>query len=186
MLFFGAAAVELLGIGALAGLLSNTARYLPRLLLATFSILAGVLVGDLVYTRVRRSAPQMGAGLSYMLARAAQGVIISLAGIIAIDQLGLDSNILVLVVGICAGSVFGAASLAFGLGARTAVSNIIAVHYLSRSYRVGDSVRIGDTEGTIAAITRTAVVLDAPEGRVEVPAGRFSEETSVLVTQEKG
>jgi small-conductance mechanosensitive channel len=80
-------------------------------------------------------------------------------------------------------SALGAASLAFGLGARTAVGNVIAVHYLRKSYRVGDAVRIGSIEGEIAAITRTAVLLETPDGQVEVPASKFSEEISVLLSE---
>jgi small-conductance mechanosensitive channel len=78
--------------------------------------------------------------------------------------------------------VLGAFALAFGLGARAAVSNIIGAHYLRQTFEIGHVVRFGAIEGTVTAITSTAVIIRIPEGQVIVPAKQFSEEVSVLVT----
>ena len=75
----------------------------------------------------------------------------------------------------------GCFALAFGLGARTAVSNIIGSHYARQAYQVGQTVRFGDVEGTIAAITPVSVVIRVPYGQVTVPARQFSELPSTLV-----
>jgi small-conductance mechanosensitive channel len=86
-------------------------------------------------------------------------------------------------VAVIVGAGLAGAGLAFGLGARTAVSNIIASHYVSQAYRVGQTVRVGSVEGQIVQTTPTAVFIASPEGRVMVPANQFSETTSVLVTE---
>jgi small-conductance mechanosensitive channel len=87
-----------------------------------------------------------------------------------------------LTVAIVAGSTFGAMALAFGLGSGPTVSNIIASYYLHKTYRVGQAIRIGDVRGTILEISPTSVALETAEGRVTVPAKRFTEEISVLLT----
>ena len=48
----------------------------------------------------------------------------------------------------------------------------------------GKTVRVAGVEGRIIEISQTGVLLDAPEGRVLVPASKFSEEASVLVIRE--
>jgi len=63
--------------------------------------------------------------------------------------------------------------LAFGLGARTAVTNIIAAHYLRQIYRVGHSVKVGDVHGKIVEITNTAVILECTDGRAVVMGRRL-------------
>jgi len=78
----------------------------------------------------------------------------------------------------------GGAALAFGIGSKETVSNILASYYLQKTYRVGQEVRIAGLEGRILEITSTAVSLDAPVGRVLVPARKFSEEASVLLKGE--
>jgi hypothetical protein len=50
--------------------------------------------------------------------------------VVALDQLGIDSTLLILAIGIVLAAVLGSVALAVGLGARSEVSNIIAVHYL--------------------------------------------------------
>ncbi|HEX6308525.1 MAG TPA: mechanosensitive ion channel domain-containing protein, partial [Longimicrobiales bacterium] len=68
-------------------------------------------------------------------------------------------------------------------GARTAVSNIISSYYVSQTYRVGQSVRVGGIEGRIVQTTPTAVFIATSQGRVMVPAKQFSEEASILLTE---
>jgi small-conductance mechanosensitive channel len=75
-------------------------------------------------------------------------------------------------------------ALAVGLGARSEVSNIIAVHYLSRAYAVGQRVRIGEADGRIVEIGLTGVALETSRGRLHVPAKEFSEQVSCLVAEE--
>ena len=78
----------------------------------------------------------------------------------------------------------GMSSLVFvGLGARTAVSNIIASHYVAQAYRVGQTVRVAGVEGRIVETTPTAVFVAGPEGRVMIPAKTFAENASTLVTE---
>ena len=101
-----------------------------------------------------------------------------------VDQLGVESRFLTLTITVVIAALIGGAALAFGLGSRTTVSNIIAAHYLRQVYRVGQTVKIRDLYGRIAEITPTAVLLDGPEGRVLVPAKDFSEVASVLMTKE--
>ena len=64
---------------------------------------------------------------------------------------------------------------------RTAVSNIISSHQLTRLHEVGQRIRIAGLEGRIEQVTPTAVVLDADDGRIVVPAKLFSEEVAVIL-----
>ena len=97
------------------------------------------------------------------------------------SQAGIDSTLLMIALPVALGAVLGGAALAFGLGSRSAISSIIASYHLQRLYEVGQRVRIAGFEGRIVRITPTAVVLDAAEGRVSVPAKLFGEKISVLL-----
>jgi small-conductance mechanosensitive channel len=112
----------------------------------------------------------------------AQAIIVMASAIVAFDQLGIQVTFLTVLAAIVTGSLLGGAALAFGLGARTAVSNIIASHYLLKIYRVGHHVRVGGFEGRIVDITPTAVVIATADGQAVVPAKEFSERASLLLT----
>jgi small-conductance mechanosensitive channel len=83
------------------------------------------------------------------------------------------------------GTLLGGAALAFGLGARTAVGNIIGAHYVAQMYQVGQTVRVGEIEGRIVRTTAIAVVLDTPAGLVQVPARLFNEQPTTLISESK-
>ena len=99
------------------------------------------------------------------------------------DELGIDVTILTVTLGVVLGATFGGVALAFGLGARTAVSNIIGSHYIRQVVRVGQNVRLGAVQGEVVSITPTAVVLKNGDGRLIVPAKEFNEVISTLLAE---
>ncbi len=183
VVFFLAAAGETLGLGVVHDGLALLARYLPTVAAAAVVLVVGVLLGNgarAAATAAATSAKLVHAGV---LGQAVRAVVVVLAVVIALDQLGIESTVLVSVVSVVAGALVGGAALAFGLGARGEVGNILAVHHVSRIYRVGQRVRVGAVEGTVTEFTSTAVVLETAEGRAVVPAKTFSEEISVLLEE---
>jgi len=109
-----------------------------------------------------------------------------LAATVAIDQLGIEITFLVVVAAIVLGATLGAVGLAFGLGARESVSNLLACHYLAKWYRVGHVVRVGEHEGRIVEILPSAVVLQTGDGRLYLPARQFADQPSLLVRDGEG
>jgi small-conductance mechanosensitive channel len=182
LLLFFIAVTETLGLPVLATWLRGVSLYLPRVLMAVLIILAGVLGGNLVRDAVSTTTAFATTSYAPLLGRIAQVVIVSVAVVTAVDQIGIDSHFLTAAVMIVIGALVGGTALAFGLGARTAVSNIVACHYLRQTYRVGHTVRLGDVQGKILEITSTGVILEGTDGRVLIPASAFSEAVSVLVT----
>jgi len=182
LLFFVTGATEMLGLPVLSTWLAGLAKYLPRLLLALLILFAGFVASTLARDAIVAAAGAAGLTYGGFLGAGTQAAILLVAGMTAVDQAGLDSRFLSATVTLLVGAVAGGMALAFGLGARTAVSNIIACHYLRKSYRVGHLVRIGPVQGRIIEITTNAVVLEAADTRVLVPAKEFSEGISALVT----
>jgi small-conductance mechanosensitive channel len=184
IVFAVAAAVEILGLPAVTNLLGRLAYYIPQVVAAILIVFVGYLAGNLTYGAVSTAAASLNVAYANALGRAAQFTIMLVAIVIAIDQVGIDSTFLIVTLTIVLATTLGGAALAFGLGCGTAVSNIIACYYLTKSYRIGQKVRIGGLEGRIVEIAPTSVVLQTADGRVFVPAKKFSEETSVLLTGE--
>jgi small-conductance mechanosensitive channel len=181
LIFFFAAAIEALGLPTISNVLSLVTAYLPRVLAAAMIVFIGLWAGDFVNTLMQRTSGLKNLDYAPLAGRAMQVLIGIVFLIIAVGQLGIDSTVLIITLAIIFASTFGAAALAFGLGARTTVGNIIAARYVKRGYRLGDTVRIGDLEGQVTEITDTAVMLDSTDGRLMVPAERFAEVASLLV-----
>ena len=182
ILLFFTAATETLGLPVLATWLAGVSYYLPRVLVAVLIVFAGLLAGNLARDAVIGAAGAARLAYGTLLGKAVQSVILLIAIVTGVDQLGIESRFLTATITIVIAATIGGAALAFGLGSRTAVSNIIAAHYLRQIYRVGHMVRVGAVHGRIVEITATAVILESPDGRILVPAKEFSEGVSVLTT----
>ena len=184
LLFFLTAATETLGLPVIATWIAGLSYYLPRVLVGLLILLAGLLAGSLAGDAVRRAAAAAGVAQAELLGQAAQLAILLIAVVTAVEQVGIDTAFLTSLVTIVIGVVAGAAALAFALGARAHVGNLIAAHYLRQVYRTGQTVKVAGVEGRLAEILPTAAVLETEEGRVLVPAAEFSEKVSVLVAAE--
>ena len=181
IVFFLAAVSKLLALPGLADIFNRILRYLPLLLVWAAILLAAYLASGLAAGAVTRAARASGLSSAGLLGRVVRVLILTFAVIIVAGQLGVDVTLLVNVVTIATAMLLGGGAVAFGIGAGGVVGNIIAAHYVRRSYHAGQRVAVGSFEGEILEITRTAVILDAEEGRTMVPARMFNEHVSVLV-----
>jgi hypothetical protein len=120
-----------------------------------------------------------------LVARLAQTATFLTALIIGVHQVGVNVSFVTQVIAVALGSVLLAFSLAFGLGARGLVANLIGTHYLRRQLQPGVRVKLAETEGEIIEITPTNVVIETDEGRAFIPARMFSEQVSVLLRAER-
>jgi len=184
LLLFAAAAIESLGFTVVTSVLGQIAYYLPNVLAAVGVIVVALVLGKLASRAASAGARTAGIARAEAVGQTIQAAVLLVAFVVALDQIGIDAQLLVILVTVVIGAAFAAAGLAFGIGANTAVSNIVAAYYVSQSYTVGQIARIGDIEGEIIQLTPTAVMLATREGRVMVPAKRFSEEASLLLVGE--
>jgi hypothetical protein len=181
LVVFLSAAVEYLEFEVFAGLLGQFTRYLPNVFLATLVVLVGVAAGSFARQAIRSAGDGAGVGGADLVGRLGQVSVVLVAGVVAADQIGIDSTFLMLIMGITIGTTLGGMALAFGIGSGPVVSNVIASYYVRRMYRAGLNVRIGAIQGRIVEILPTTVAMETADGRVQVPCRRFLDDVSVLV-----
>ncbi|MBI2537056.1 MAG: mechanosensitive ion channel, partial [Gemmatimonadetes bacterium] len=157
--------------------------FVPAALTGLAIVLVGLVAASLAGGVAAAGAASAGVRYAGAVGRAAQIVVLALALLLGLQQIGIHGEVIAgLLAAILAVALAGAA-LAFGLGARVAVSNIVAAYYVTQMYRVGQTVRVGEIEGRILRATSTALILDTKDGQVHVPAGLFSEQPSILVPE---
>lgn len=181
IVFFLAVAADVLGLAAVAVVVSRILGYVPTLLLTAAALLLIVVLSGSVSNLVQRKASAAHIANPAALAALARALVIAMACIIALEQVGVDTTLLVSVFSLVAASFLAGAALAFGLGASGAVRNIIAARQARLDYRPGQHVRVAGHEGEIIELTSTAVVLETQAGRTTVPATVFQDNVCVLL-----
>lgn len=184
MLAFVTLATDILGLSIFGTWLKEIVSFLPMAAAGTLIVLVGYVVSSLARDLIGSAASSAGLSHSDLLGRSAQIIILFTAIIIGIDQVGIDIGFLSVVAGIILAALLGGLALAFGLGARTHVSNVIAANQLRTLYHVGDKVRVGDVEGRIIDITVSRLIIETETGTVDVPAKLFDEQITTIT--EKG
>jgi small-conductance mechanosensitive channel len=91
-----------------------------------------------------------------------------------LQHMGLDVSFIGQLLILVLGAGIGGLALAFALGARRHVANLVA-HAMVARYRPGDRIRIGDIEGVVIEVHRVGVDLVTDEGVVTVPAALFAD-----------
>lgn len=185
LLLFVSFATDLAGLEGVSEWLRSVLRYLPTLLFGLTIIVAGHLIGLLVRDLLLEALASAHVEQRELVARLGQTATFLTAVIIGVHQVGLDISFVTQVIAVALGVVLVGFSLAFGLGARGLVANLIGTHYLRRQFQPGARVRLGEVEGEVLEITPTSVVLETPEGRAHIPSRLFGEQVSVLVLQER-
>lgn len=182
-LLFAAWAIQVLGLPVATRVGERLASYLPGAFTGLAVVLVGVVVASLAGGITAVAVASRGAAYAGAIGRAVQAVLVVLAVLVGLEQIGVHGQLLVILLAVFVGIALGGAALAFGLGARTAVSNIVGSYYVAQNYRVGQTVRVGEFEGRIVRTTATAVILDNRGGQVHVPARLFTEEPSMLLPE---
>lgn len=172
---------DLLGLAVITAGMESILRYAPNIFAAILILFAASVIGKLLSELISSVSVRAGFPYGNTLGRIAQSLILFTAIIIVIDQVGIEVTFLINLISIILAALLFGASLAFGLGARTSVSNILAAFYVRKLYKEGDYVKIGDIEGRIAKIDSTVVLLDAESGQFIIPAKEFNETRSLLI-----
>lgn len=179
-----AAAIDALDLPILRRWMEVARIHFPRVLMALVFIVGGVVLGRVASTAIVSTGFRLPPPQVRRLALLTRVAIVVTATLIAATQLGLDVSLVTSFILIAWAAALGAAALAFALGARETISNILAMHYVVQSFQIGQRVRIGSDEGRIVRTTRTAVYLENAEGELLIPGRDFADSRCVLLSVE--
>ncbi len=176
MIFFISATANMLGWRLFSNWMNSIVTYLPNLITGLLIILGGILLSNGAKSVVISAAQTAGIEQGQFLARVVQIVMLFTTLIIGVEQIGINVNFLTNVLVVTVGVFLSGAALAFGLGARTLVANIIGGQYVRKHCRVGEQMQLGDIVGNVVEVTQTSIILDTVSGRTVVPAKHFQEQ----------
>lgn len=175
LLFFLAASLHALNRPVISQWIHTLAGYFPNLLAAFLIIFLGYLGGNLLSAAVQKLLASSKLGHGELFGKIAKYAVLLTAGLVAVEQIGININLLIIMAAILTGMFAGGMALAFALGSKTTVKNILANYYLSKYYQVGQRIQIGDIQGKITRIENTHLCLETSQGVMTIPAAWFLE-----------
>lgn len=184
ILLFAAAAARVAGLEAFSVWLDELVSYVPTLIAGLLIGLVGYLLSSLVRDVVTATLVSVGRRETDLVGVTAQAAVLLTAVVIGLDQIGIDVTFLIILVSVALGGVLLSVAVAFGLGARDFVGNLIAARQVRGTFEPGCRARLGDIEGRVLDVNATTVVLASAEGRVFVPAALFQTRAAAILSEE--
>ena len=179
------AAAEQLGMVTLANWILGLLGYLPRVVISIFILMIGYLVSEglrkFIVSLAESSGYQHGITLGYL----ATGPVLAFTLLLGLAQLGLDVTVFANIITLAAGALFGGIALAFGIGAGDSVRNVMASHYVRKSYRPGQRLRIQGVEGEVLEMTPVDVIIVTSDGEARIPARHFMDNVALIIDGEE-
>jgi small-conductance mechanosensitive channel len=169
MLVFLLAATESLGLVGVVEILRGFVNYLPRVLAATVILILGSLLARLVSDAVRALSVQAGLDSGPVMGQAVRYVLLIFAILLALEQLGIETNLLTIAASAIIGALAIALALAFGLGSRDLARNIMAGYHARDSFLPGQRLTFAGRTGRLVLIGTVKFILETEAGLVSLP-----------------
>lgn len=162
-------AFDRMGLAAAAGFLRTLAGLVPAILVVFILLLLGLVLGKLARTVSIGGARLLGLPAPEIFGSGARVAVFLLALVVALDYLGWASTH-VLLGGLAVLLLGGLGSgLIFALCARKLTESLLSRSFLTGTYRPGDRIRVGSTEGVILKIDPTVTRLQTETGEMIFP-----------------
>ena len=179
LLTFVVSGIEMIGLESVIGSIDRLIAFIPRVIGACLIFVLGLVFARFVAglaASAFSAAGYAGGERVGMLVRVGLGTLVAL---IAIEQIGVETEILIGPLTVVVGAAALSAGLCFALGARPIVTHILAGHFVRQSLPRDAFVQIGERRGVVQRVGATETLLRDGDVQWSVPNGRLLEEVVV-------
>lgn len=176
-LVFIIVAADVMNLTIISSEIANLLRYLPLLLTAVVIFMIGLYLAKTIKKAVTSVFESMDLGGGKALGNVLFYIIVIFVSITALNQAGIDTEIITSNFTIILGAFLFAAALALGLGSREVVGDLLRTFYTRKIYEIGDKVKFDKIEGRVEAIDNISVVIKTKSGKMVVPIKKIVDST---------
>ncbi len=149
---------------------SSVIGSVPKVMIAIVVVIVARALGRIVGLFAETALRPVSAGLAGRARLILSSAILGVGVIIALQQVGVSTDIILILVAAIAFGGALALALGAGLGSVPLARQVAAGRHVANRYSPGTKVRIGDAEGPIAEIGLASTRIEVGEGRyVDVP-----------------
>ena len=136
---FIVSAVDTLQFGPFQGLVEEFFRFVPRFLVALLVLALGFLVGNFLWRATLLASVNAGLPAARLLSGTLRLLVIAIAVVMALEQLGLATRVVLTAFAITFGALMLGLAIAFGLGGQDAARSLLEQHVKAKKQRETDA-----------------------------------------------
>ncbi|MBB4119230.1 hypothetical protein GGR32_001526 [Mesonia hippocampi] len=160
---------DMLKLSALSEQTAKLIAYLPNFFTALLLFLGGVYLANLLKKSVYSLLKSIDLSGAKLISLILFYFLIIMISITALNQAGVNTNIITNNLFLIIGAFLAAFTIAFGLGSRDIVYRLLLGFYTQKSIRTGSRVKIGDIEGIVLDVSNIYIIIKTSENKVVLP-----------------
>ncbi|MBR9845896.1 MAG: hypothetical protein GYB35_07220 [Algicola sp.] len=160
---------DILNLKIISEQISNFLGYIPQLFVALIIFTLGLLFANFVKKALKSFFESMDLSGGKMISQIVFFLLIIFISITALNQAGVNTEIITSNLTMILAAFLLAFALAFGLGARDVVSDLLRTFYTRKTYEVGKKIEFENKVYEVDSISNISVVLKNSEGKLVVP-----------------
>lgn len=169
-------ATDVLQVEAVSKLMSDLVTYMPNVLVAIILLGIGLLVADAIKGVVQSACESFNIPSAKLIGNVVFFLILIVVLVSALSQLGIETSFMISVITIILGGIVLAFSLGYGLASKGTMANFLASRQNDNKFKIGDTIAIDGTKGTILDIDQSAVTLKTESSKIIIPLYKFASE----------
>jgi len=159
-------ATALLGVRELTKLTENFVLFLPKIIVAIVIVVFGFVLANFLRHSVRNGRNSLGLTSTKTLSNLVYSMAVAITLVVALGQLGMNTQLLYNVLITIIASLSFAIALAVGLGGREIAHNLLAGFYARESFSAGQDITFGEYLGVIKEIRAQNTLLETPDNEI--------------------
>ncbi len=160
---------DLLGLDLISNELSKLIDYLPKIFSALVIFIFGIYGATYLKKSIQSLLKAIDINGSKAISQIIFIVLALMVSIMALNQLGLNTEIVTSNLFLILGAILAAFTIAFGLGSRDIIFRLLLGFYSKRNFNVGQRILIDGEEGIIVSIENISMVVSFANKKVVYP-----------------
>jgi hypothetical protein len=173
ILVFFVIGADILGLTMVSEGIGNFIGYLPILISALAIFVIGVYIASIIQNSIKESFKSMAISGANLIGNIVFYIIVIFVTITALNQAGINTEIITNNLTIILGSILIAITIAFGLGSKDIIARLLLSHYSRRNFEIGQHIKVDTVEGVIEQIDNICVTIKTKDGLVILPIKYF-------------
>lgn len=173
VLLFFVTASDTLGWTVVSESISDLITYLPKLFSGIVIFVIGFYIANFVKNGLKGILESLAVASSRLISGFAFYVILIIITLTALNQIGIDTDVVTSNIIIIIGGIILAFAISFGISSRDILTNILSSFYTKNTFEVGQKIEFNDIKGTIEKINITSCVIKGKDGTTIIPVKRL-------------
>lgn len=160
---------DILNLTMISEQISNLLGYLPQLFAAVVIFTIGLILANVIKKGLKSFFESMDLSGAKIISQVVFFIILIFTSITALNQAGVDTEIITSNITMILAAFLLAFALAFGFGAQKVVGDLLKTFYARKTYEVGQVIEFNNVKGEVVSLDGISVTIKTTEGKLVIP-----------------